>query len=281
MKIFAKLGTYLIFIAMAIVIIFPVLVTFLNSLNPANTISTERLIPKNAGFSNYIELFTSDHYEYPLWFANTFLLSVAVMVVSTTIIVSVGYMYSRYRFVGRRFGLILLLIVQVLPAGAALIAFYAMGNAVGIYDNDSAFLQLFYLFLIYVNGALPVNILLMRGYFDSISKELDESARIDGASPFRIFLEIIVPIAKPMIVVVAFFGFMAPVQDYIMPSILVTNSKATTLMVGLDSMVSDPKELNENLFASGAILMAVPILIVFFLLQKHIVGGLSAGGVKG
>ncbi len=128
-----------------------------------------------------------------------------------------------------------------------------------------------------------MNTLLMKGYYDSIPRDLDESAKIDGASSLRIFREILVPLVVPMIATVALFSFLAPIGDVIMPNILIASeaSSADTLALGLNGLIADPTNSAYNLFAAGSILIAIPTVLFFFMLQKYVVGGLASGGVKG
>lgn len=274
---------YAILITMVIIILFPVLVTVMSAFNNSNSLYVESIIPKNFTLlGNFQRLFTET--AYLKWYRNTFFVSAISMTLATIFVTINGYVYSRLRFKHRRMSFMMLLIIQVIPAGSTLIAIYAIASSIGIYGSPNSLLYTYmYLILIYTTGSIPMNTILMKGYYDSIPRELDESAMIDGASHFKIFKEILIPLVKPMIAVIALFSFMGPIGDVIMPNFIISDlsSGATTLAVGLKRLIADPTNSSFNLFAAGSILIAVPILLVFTKLQSYIVGGLASGGVKG
>lgn len=197
------------------------------------------------------------------------------MVIQVTIVTLAGYTYSRYRFKGRKNSLIFFLIIQMVPTMAALTAFYVLAMLLNGLDTY------WFLTILYIGGGIPMNTWLMKGYFDTIPRDLDESARIDGAGHFRIFWQIILPLARPMIAVQALWAFMAPFGDFLLAKFLLRSDERLTLAVGLQTLVSDPQQQKVALFAAGAILTALPIVLLFFLLQKNFVSGLTAGGTKG
>ncbi|WP_261132488.1 sugar ABC transporter permease [Bacillus sp. Marseille-Q3570] len=263
-----------IFIAIAIVI-YPVLWIVGSSFNPGNSLSGSTIIPKNASLKHYQELFDLSSSNYLYWYWNTLKICIITMVLSVTMIALMGYSFSRYRFIGRKNGLMTFLILQMIPNFAALIAIYVLAVQTKLIDTHLA------LILLYTGGLLPMNTWLAKGYFDTIPKELDESARIDGAGHFRIFWQIILPLAKPILAVIALFSFITPFADFILAKVILRSEEKYTLAVGLYNLVAKKFGGEFTEFAAGAVLIAIPISLLFLSLQRYLISGLTAGGTKG
>lgn len=274
-KVWKAIGIYGFIAFMFVVILYPLLWTFGISLNPGTTLYGAKMIPDNATFANYIYLLTDENSQYLTWYKNTLLVASANALFSVIFVTLTSYAFSRYRFVGRKCGLITFLILQMFPVLMAMVAIYILLNTIGLLDS------LLGLTLVYIGGSIPMNAFLVKGYFDTIPKELDESAKIDGASHMRIFFQIMLPLAKPILAVVALFNFMGPFMDFILPKILLRSPEKYTLAVGLFNFINHQYANNFTVFAAGAIMIALPISIVFLFLQKYLVSGLTAGATKG
>lgn len=275
--------SYAFLISMVIVIIYPILVTLMSAFNVSNSLYSTSFFPENFSLTeNFVSLFTD--IPYLSWYRNTFLVSIITMVLSTAIVTVSGFVYSRYRYQSRKSALMSLLIIQIIPSGSGLIALYAIASSIGIYSSENATLYTYiFMILIYTTGGITMNTILMKGYYDSIPRSLDESAKIDGATQMQIFTEILLPLVKPMIMVIAIFCFLGPIGDIIMPKFLIASmsAEAKTLAVGLMGLINNIKESSYNVFAAGAVLAAIPPVVVFYKFQDYIVGGLTSGGVKG
>jgi arabinogalactan oligomer / maltooligosaccharide transport system permease protein len=267
--------SYFVIIAMLAIIIYPLLWVVGASLNPGQSLSSSKIIPYNATLAHYKELFDPKQSNYLKWYWNSLKISTLTMVFSVLLVSLTAYSFSRYRFVGRKNGLITFLILQMIPNFAALIAIFILALLTGLIDTHLG------LTLVYVGGQIPMNTWLMKGYLDTIPRELDESAKIDGAGHLRIFFQIIMPLAKPIIAVIALFTFIAPFGDFILASVLLRSKEKYTLTVGLYDMVAKQFGNEFTTFAAGSVLIAVPISILFLSFQKYFASGLTAGSTKG
>lgn len=267
--------SYLVIGIMFAVIMYPVAWIIGSSFNPGQSLSGSSIIPKNATLAHYKELFNLEESNYMLWYWNSLKVSLSTMALTVCLVSLTAYAFSRYRFVGRKNGLMAFLVLQMIPNFAALIAIFVLALLTGLLDSHLG------LILVYVGGQIPMNTWLMKGYLDTIPKELDESAKIDGAGHLRIFLQIVMPLAKPIIAVVALFSFISPFADFIIASILLRSEKMYTLPVALYDMVAKQFGAEFTTFAAGSVLIAVPIALLFLFFQKYFVSGLTAGGTKG
>ena len=230
---------------------------------------------------NYTALFEDPFRPYGNWFINTLFISGTAAIGSVFLSALAAYAFSRLRFTGRRAGLLTLILVQMFPQLLALVAIYALLVELG---NIFPFLGIgsqIALILVYLGGALGANTYLMYGFFNTIPKELDEAAKIDGATHTQIFYGMILRLAAPILAVIGLLSFIGTSSDFILANIILTKPETKTLAVGLYMYVSDQFGQNWTVFAAGAVLAAVPIVALFLYLQKYIVSGLTGGAVKG
>ncbi|HEM3682732.1 TPA: sugar ABC transporter permease [Streptococcus suis] len=265
--------TYLYLITLSIIIIYPLLITIMSAFKSGNVVAFKLDSNINFTLDNFKGLFTETLYG--TWYLNTLIIALLTMVIQTSIVVLAGYAYSRYNFIARKQSLVFFLIIQMVPTMAALTAFFVMALML------NALNQSWFLIFLYVGGGIPMNAWLMKGYFDTVPISLDESAKLDGAGHFRRFWQIVLPLVRPMIAVQALWAFMGPFGDYILSKFLLREKEFYTVAVGLQTFISDVKNLKIAYFAAGAILIALPISILFFFLQKNFVSGLTSGGDKG
>lgn len=265
--------TYLYLIALSIIIIYPLLITVMSAFKSGNLVAFKLDGSTNFTFDNFLGLFNETLYG--TWYLNTLIIATITMIVQTSIVVLAGYAYSRYNFMARKQSLVFFLIIQMVPTMAALTAFFVMALMLNALNKS------WFLIFLYVGGGIPMNAWLMKGYFDTVPISLDESAKLDGAGHFRRLWQIVLPLVRPMIAIQALWAFMGPFGDFILSKFLLREKEFYTVAVGLQTFISDPKNLKISYFAAGAILIALPISILFFFLQKNFVSGLTSGGDKG
>ncbi|MCY8106160.1 sugar ABC transporter permease [Bacillus mojavensis] len=270
------LFSYLFLACMAVIIVYPLLWTAGASFNPGNSLISTSLIPKNPTFDHYKELFAGkESLQYVQWYINSIKISLFTMAGSLICVTFTAYAFSRFRFKGRKYALTLFLLLQMIPQFSALIALFVLAQILGMVNSH------WLLILLYIGGLIPMNTYLMKGYMDSIPIDLDESAKMDGASSTRIFLQIILPLSKPMAAVVAMNGFTGPLGDFVLSSTILRTPESYTLPVGLFNLVNDVMGASYTTFAAGALLISIPVAVIFIMLQKNFVSGLTAGGTKG
>ena len=265
--------TYLYLIALSIIIIYPLLITVMSAFKSGNVVAFKLDGSTNFTFDNFLGLFNETLYG--TWYLNTLIIATVTMIVQTSIVVLAGYAYSRYNFVARKQSLVFFLIIQMVPTMAALTAFFVMALMLNALNKS------WFLIFLYIGGGIPMNAWLMKGYFDTVPISLDESAKLDGAGHFRRLWQIVLPLVRPMIAIQALWAFMGPFGDYILSKFLLREKEFYTVAVGLQTFISDPRNLKISYFAAGAILIALPISILLCFLQKNFVSGLTSGGDKG
>ncbi|MBG6108313.1 sugar ABC transporter permease [Frigoribacterium sp. CG_9.8] len=260
--------------------VFPLLYVLSASLNPAGTLAGSNQLFGTIDFSNYITLFTNPDQPYAYWFLNSLAISFITSGMTVFLGAMAAYAFSRMRFRGRRVGLLSLILIQMFPQFLAVVALFLLLSSIGTVIPALGLGTQLGLIFVYLGGALGVNTYLMYGFFSTVPISIDEAAKIDGASHAQIFFTIILRLVAPILAVVGLLSFIATTGEYVLASIMLTDPTTQTLAVGLYSFVSQALSNNWSIFAAGAVLAAVPVMIVFLLLQKYIVGGLISGSVK-
>jgi len=261
--------------------LFPIVWVFSAAMNPANTLIGQRLIPDPWSWVNFQEFFTSPLHPFMKWIANSVGIAAVTAVAAMLLSASAAYSISRFNFPGRRQTLLVILLVQIFPQMLAVVAIFLLLLSVrdfvpflGINTHGG-------LILIYIGGSLGFQTWLMKGYFDSIPRSLDESALIDGATPFGAFWYVILPLARPILAVVAMLVFIGVYSEFILASVLLTGLDTLTLSVGLQRFIDGQYAARWGIFSAAAIIGAIPVVAVFMYVQRYLVSGLTTGGVKG
>ena len=260
--------------------LFPVVWIFSASLDPRNTLVNQTLIPPQANFDNYAKLFTSDLLPFRQWLLNSTHIAVTTTVLTLVMTAFAAYAFSRFRFRGRRSLLQTVLLIQVFPNFLNMVALFLILQQLGAYIPWLSLNSHGGLILLYLGGALGVNTWLMKGFFDSIPRDLDEAATIDGASHWQTFWLVIFPLIRPILVVVGLLIFVGTYQEFILARVMLQDSQKYTLTVGLSLFVRDQYAQRWGVFAAGALIGALPVVIVFLVFQRYLIGGLTAGSVK-
>lgn len=272
---------HLIGLAALVFALVPILFLVSAALNPTGTLSTTSLIPKGASLHNFSKLFHDENSPYVRWYINTLVICGSSAVLNVLISLSGAYAFARLRFRGRRAGLTGILLVQMFPNFLTLAALYLIFINIGDAVPAAGLNTSLGLVLVYLGGAMGVNTWLLKGYLDTIPKELDESARIDGATEAQVFFRITVPLAAPMLVVVGLFSFVSLLNEILLAGVFLADTSHKTLAVGLFGLVSGNHNTDYGEFAAGSLLAGLPVVLIYLYLQKFLVKGLTAGAVKG
>ncbi|HIZ35514.1 MAG TPA: sugar ABC transporter permease [Candidatus Ruania gallistercoris] len=257
---------------------FPIVYILSASLSDRGTLTGSNRLFAEVSTSQYEQLFAT---LFPKWVANTLFIGGVTAVGVVLMGGAAAYAFSRFRFAGRRQWLTGLLLVQMFPQMLAFVAIFllllSLRDVIPVLGLNS---QLG-LIAVYLGGALGTNTFLMYGFFNSVPKELDEAAKIDGAGHARVFFTIILRLAAPILAVVGLLSFVATFSDYIIAGIVLQSQDRLTVAVGLYQFISGQFDARWGIFAAGAVISAIPVLLLFLFLQRYIVGGLTSGSVKG
>ena len=271
--------TYLGLIILCCIVLYPVMLVCKKAFEPGTQFALSASpVPNSFTLEHFTALFTSRGANGELLFlrhaVNSVVVALLTTVVGVTISCTAAYALSRFKFPGRKTGLTMFLVVQMFPATLLLLPLYVILNKLGLLNSIVG------LVLVYSTTAIPFCVWTLKGYFDSLPRELEEAARIDGASPWMIFVKIILPLSRPALAVTALFSFMTAWNEFIMASTFMTNQTRYTLPVLIQSSVTE-FSADWGLFAAGAVVTSLPVMVAFYVLQKYLVGGLTAGAVKG
>ncbi|MCL6446337.1 MAG: sugar ABC transporter permease [Alicyclobacillus sp.] len=249
----------------------PMLFVVTASINPSNAYFSFSLIPPHPSLANYRQLFQDG---FVLWIRNSLIVGGIVALAQVFITALSAFAFSRLRFYGRKYGLMFLLILQMFPSFLTIPAIYAALAQLNMIDSLPAYS------LVLIGGS-AYNIWLLKGYFDSIPKDLDEAAIIDGANSWQRFVLVVLPLSLPMLTVIFLFTIIGIFGDYPLAGTVLQSPQNYTLGLGLYGLISGQFAKNWGEFAAAALLSAVPLTILYALFQRWIMSGLTAGALKG
>ena len=282
---------HLVGIFAGLVALFPVWFLVSAAFNRDDSVSGTSFLPTHPTTKNFTQILTNSvpdpmstsnvESHYLRWFLNTLIVASITAVVTVLLGSLAAYAFSRFRFKGRRMGMLFLLLIQMFPQLLLVVAIYL------IILNTSSILPVVHmnslttLMLVYLGGAMGVNTWLMKGFFDTIPSELDESARVDGATAGQIFWGVVLPLAAPVLAVIGLISFVTTINEYAIASALLQTQDHFTLAVGMRSFIDQQFGQRWGPFAAGCLIAAIPAAALFMSLQKFMVSGLTQGSVKG
>lgn len=263
------------FIVLCFITLIPILYSLSVSLNGQNTLlsSDFSFIPKNFSLENYHRVLFGE--DILTWLGNSVYLAVVTVSLSLCVAIPAAYCFSRRRFPGRRPILKCLVLLNSFPAVLSMFAVYRLLRPMGLINHRTG------LILIYTGTMAVFSLWNIKGYFDTVPVEIEEAARMDGANPLQVVTRIVLPLAKPSIVVTALMVLIYVWNEYIYATIFMTGEENYTLAAGLYALQATEMSGSWPVFAAASITVSIPVLIIFFLCQKHMTSGLTAGGVKG
>ena len=267
-----KIATQIFLLLLALITLLPFVYIILISFGK-NVISAGAKIPKEFTFDNYKELFQAT--KFLNWLSNSLIIGLCTMVITVILVSVTVYVFSRLRFLGKEKLFNFLLLIQIFPLTLSMVSIFRISVAIGLLNKMPG--------LIIIDSTLASAGLVMiaKGYFDTIPYDLDEAAVMDGATKLQILWKITLPLAKPMLAIVAIQSFVIAYNEYVIASaVMTTNILSMPLSVGLQSMIVGQFGINWSIYCAGAILGSIPMIILFYSLQKYFIGGLTEGGVK-
>jgi arabinogalactan oligomer / maltooligosaccharide transport system permease protein len=254
--------------------VWPILQVISISLRPGDRLLSKSLaiIPEGATLDTYVRLFTKEPFLRWLW--NSVVVSAAVTVIGAGLAATAGYAFSRFKFRGRNASMIAILTTQMFPATMLLLPLFILLIKIHAYDNFIG------LIIAYSATALPFTIWQMKGFYDTVPFSLEEAAIIDGCSHFGVFWRIVLPLAAPALVINALFSFMAAWSEYLVAAVVIQDQRMFTLPLGL-KMFQSNMEVAWGLYSAGAVIVSIPVVLLFLFLSRWLISGLTLGSVKG
>lgn len=259
--------SYVFLIVVALIVLLPIIYIVLMAFNKEGSLYSDYILPQEYSLKGFIDLFTTT--DYLIWYKNTLILGLMNAVLVVLLVTPTSYALSRLRFKGRKNFLLVFLVLQMFPGTLAMVAYYVLLNMLNLLNSYLG------LTLVFACTAVPASTFMMKGYFDTMSRSVEEAAMLDGATQLQCVIRIVLPIAKPMLGLICLFGFAAPFGDYMLSKILISDPSKYTLALGTYMSIFQNVNENYSMFAAASILSSLPMTIVYVILQKVIVGGLK------
>lgn len=265
---------HLLLVAVTIATIYPILVVVTVSLRPSDALYSTSLnpIPDGATLAAYRTILTEK--PFLLWMRNSLLVAVAVTLFGVSLASTAGYAFSRFRFPGRKAGMVALLVTQMFPATMLLLPLYVLMRKLGLVDS------LLGLIVAYTATVLPFTVWTLKGYYDTIPRDLEEAAMVDGTSQLGAFVRVVLPLARPALMITALFSFMSGWSEFIVARVILSSQGLYTLPLGLEGLAGTFQTEWAN-YSAGSLLVCLPVVVLFLALNRFLVSGLTLGGVKG
>ncbi len=278
---FREIGwRHLVGLVAVVIALIPILYIISASLNPLGSVASTTVIPTTVSFDNYADLFGDPNRPFPQWFLNTLIVAVVVVFGQLFCSALAAYAFSRFRFKGRRGGLLTLLLIQMFPQFLAAVALFTLFTEIGEVLPAIGLDTLAGYILLLLGGALG-QVWLIKGFFDSVPRELDAAATIDGCGHAQVYFKIILPLVRPILAVTGLLAFVGVLGEFILASIFLRDTGVKTLAVGMYGIIEADRSNNLGIFAAASVLTAIPVVALFQYLQRFIVGGITSGAVKG
>ena len=269
-KKYLKIGSHTTLLHFAVITLIPIIWIFDIALSPGNALGGE--IGDSYSSEHFSKILEGDSFW--IWFRNSLIVSIGTSLLGLVIAIPAGYAFSRYKFTGRDVSMFAFLLVQMFPGIIILVPYFLVMKTLGLLNSHLG------LILAYCVTALPLCVWMLKGFFDTVPRELEEAATLDGCNQFQVFTKVVLPLSMPAVAVTALFSFLAAWNEFLLALTFNTSNDMYTLPVGLASLISSTGQAWGD-FAAASILVSLPVALLFLFFQKFLIEGLSAGGVKG
>ena len=259
---------------------FPLLYMVSAAFNPVGTLSSTSLIPTQFSLENFSKLLSGEKGPFTRWYLNTLIICSVVAIGQVFFSTLAAYAFSRFRFQGRRMGLLSLLLIMMFPQFLSVVAIFTMFSELGKVIPAIGLNTMLGYIVVMLGGALG-NVWLIKGFFDTVPREIDEAAIVDGCTHWQVFHIMILPLVRPILATTVLLSFVGVINEFILAGVFLTDTNSKTLAAGMFGLIEGDRSNNMGVFAAGAVLTVIPVVALFQYLQKYIVGGVTAGAVKG